>query len=84
MRSTSTCCGTSEQRSAGGNDESEDANNVIPKRLRRKMRHNKLHDKYRRLLTQPGLTAEQIEEMRKRVILLARTICEHVWGKKLY
>ena len=57
---------------------------MIPKHLRRKARHNKLHDKYRELLKQPGLTAEQIEEMRKHVILLAQTICEHVWGKKVY
>ena len=57
---------------------------MISKHLRRKARHSKLYDNYRKLLRQPGLTAEQIEEMRKHVILLAHTVCEHVWGKKLY
>ena len=57
---------------------------MIPKHLYRKTRHSKLHDKYRELLKQPGLTAGQIEDMRKNVILLAQTICEHVWGKKVY
>ena len=57
---------------------------MISKHLRRKAPHSKLDDKYRELLKQPGLTAEQIEEMRKHIMLLAQTICEHVWGKKLY
>ena len=57
---------------------------MIPKRRRRKTRQSKIHEKYRQLLKRPGLTAEQIEEMRKHVILLAQTICEHVWGKKFY
>ena len=57
---------------------------MISKHLRRKTRHSKLHDKYRELLKQPGLTAEQIEDMRKHMILLAQTICERVWGKKIY
>ena len=53
-------------------------------RARHKAHRNRLHDKYGRLLKERGLTAEQIEAMRKHVILLARTICEHVWGKKFY
>jgi hypothetical protein len=57
---------------------------MISKRLHRKTRNSKLHDKYRELLKQPGLTAEQIEEMRKHLILLAQTIREHVWDKKVY
>ena len=57
---------------------------MTSKHLHRKTRHNKLHDKYRDLLKQPGLTAGKIEDMRKNVILLAQTICEHVWGKKMY
>jgi hypothetical protein len=44
----------------------------------------KIHGKYRRLLRQPGLTAGKIEQMRKHVILLAQTICEHVWRRRFY
>ena len=55
-----------------------------PQHRHSKTRHDKLHDKYRELLKQPGLTAEQIDAMRKHMILLAQTICEHVWGKKVY
>ncbi len=43
-----------------------------------------IHVQYRRLLNQPKLTAPEIEAMRRRVILLAQTICEHVWRKKVY
>jgi hypothetical protein len=56
---------------------------MIPKHVRRKTRHNKIHDEYRGLLRQPGLTVAQIEEMRQHMILLAQTICEHVWGKRV-
>ncbi|MEN6520073.1 MAG: hypothetical protein ABFD46_02845 [Armatimonadota bacterium] len=40
--------------------------------------------KYRQILGMPNLTDSEIEEFRKPVILLAETICEHVWGKKFY
>lgn len=53
-------------------------------RPRRLAQQAKIHEKYRRLLRRPGLTVEQVEEMRKHVIRLAQTICEHVWGKTVY
>ena len=43
-----------------------------------------IYDKYRRILNRPELTKKEIDEMRKNLGLLARTICEHVWGKKFY
>ncbi len=51
---------------------------------RRKRKPAGIHRLYRRLLRRPSLTAAEIEAMRKHVILLARTICEHVWGKRFY
>jgi hypothetical protein len=57
---------------------------AVYKRGGRKARQSKIHEKYQQLLKQPGLTVEEIEGMRKHIILLARTICEHVWGKKFY
>lgn len=41
-------------------------------------------DQYRELLQMPELTDSQIDEIRKPMILLAQTICEHVWGQKFY
>ena len=43
-----------------------------------------VYDEYRRILKTPDLTNKEIDEMRKHLNLLARTICEHVWGKKFY
>jgi len=43
-----------------------------------------IYDKYRRILNRPELTNKEIDEMRNNLSLLARTICEHVWGKKFY
>ena len=43
-----------------------------------------IRDQYRELLKLPELTDSEIEEIRKPMILLAQTICEHVWGKKFY
>jgi hypothetical protein len=57
---------------------------MTAKHPRRRTHRSKVHGKYRRILTRPNLTVEQIEEMRKHIILLAQTICEHVWGKKFY
>lgn len=47
-------------------------------------RRENIHDAYRRILEMPQLTDKEIDEMRKHVVLLAQTICEHVWGKKFY
>ena len=47
-------------------------------------RRDTIHERYRRLLRRPALRAEHIESMRKHLIRLAQTICEHVWGKKFY
>lgn len=50
----------------------------------RRPRKEDIYDKYRRLLKRPNLTKAEIDDMRKHVILLAQTICEHVWGKDFY
>ena len=47
-------------------------------------RRDTIHKKYRRLLRRPALSVEHIQSIRKHIILLAQTICEHVWGKKFY
>jgi hypothetical protein len=52
----------------------------MPKRKKRL----DIYDKYRRILKMPNLTNKEIDEMRKSLIFLAQTICEHVWGKKFY
>ena len=39
---------------------------------------------YRRVLQAPGLSDQQIEDMRKHVVQLAQTLCEHVWSKPFY
>jgi len=43
-----------------------------------------IYQRYRRILEIPDLPAKEIEEMRKHLGLLAQTVCEHLWGKKLY
>lgn len=43
-----------------------------------------LYNKYREILDMPNLTDKQINQMRKHLGLLARTICEHVWKKAFY
>lgn len=43
-----------------------------------------IYDKYRGILERPHLTDKKIDEIRKHIGLLAQTICEHVWGEKLY
>lgn len=37
-----------------------------------------IYDRYRHILAMPRLTKQEIDEMRKHVGLVARTICEHV------
>jgi hypothetical protein len=41
-------------------------------------------EQYRRLLKRPHLTGRDIVAMRRGMIRLAQTICEHVWGKKFF
>jgi hypothetical protein len=53
-------------------------------RAKTKKKKDSVYDKYRRILDMPNLTKREIDEMRKSMTLLARTICEHVWGKKFY
>ena len=43
-----------------------------------------IRDFYRQVLHMPGLTDKEINHMRQNVIRLARAICEHVWGKKVF
>ncbi len=42
------------------------------------------YEKYRQVLERPDLTKEEIDQMRMYMKTLAMTICEHVWGKKVY
>lgn len=39
---------------------------------------------YRRILKMPQLRDQDIDEMRRCIAALARTICEHVWKRKFY
>ena len=40
--------------------------------------------RYREILEMQDLSSTEIDVMRKNVGLLAQTICEHVWCKKVY
>jgi len=51
---------------------------------RKKGKRGTIHDEYRQILKRPDLTEKEIDNMRNYLKLLARTICEHVWGKKFY
>jgi len=55
----------------------------MPKRASKRKRR-RVYEVYRKILKMPRLSDKEIEEMRKGLILLAQTICEHVWGKKFY
>jgi len=46
--------------------------------------NNNIYNQYREILEMPQLTDEEIEQMRPHILLLAQTICEHVWGKDFY
>jgi hypothetical protein len=50
----------------------------------KKKKRGAIYDKYRQILDRPDLTEKEIDNMRNHLKLLARTICEHVWGKKFY
>jgi hypothetical protein len=52
----------------------------MPKRKRRP----DIYEKYHRILKMRRLSRKSIDEMRRNLCLVAQTICEHVWGKKLY
>jgi hypothetical protein len=54
------------------------------KRHKTKRRKRDIYDKYRGILEISDLTEKQIDEVRKHLALLARTVCEHVWGRKFY
>jgi hypothetical protein len=41
-------------------------------------------EQYLRILGRPTLSDQVVDEMRRHVIRLAQTICEHVWGKRFY
>ena len=43
-----------------------------------------IYDEYREAFEKSEFTDSEIEELRKPIILLAQTICEHVWGEKFY
>lgn len=43
-----------------------------------------MRDVYRKVLRMAHLSDQEIDEMRRYVIQLARTLCEHVWGKRFY
>lgn len=50
------------------------------KKKRTKATHN-VYKQYRQALGMPNLTVKQVDEIRRHLILLAQTICEHVWGR---
>ena len=54
------------------------------KKAKTKRGETNIYEKYRQILDMPDLTDKQIDQMRKHIGLLARTICEHVWKKKFY
>jgi len=41
-------------------------------------------EKYRQILKMPNLSGKKIDEIRKNLRLICQSICEHIWGKKLY
>lgn len=43
-----------------------------------------IRDRYRELLGRSEMTEREIDQMRANVVRIARTICEHVWGKSFY
>lgn len=53
-------------------------------KIRKKRNQPDIYDQYRRILAAPDLAKREIDEMRRHLGLLARTICEHVWKKKIY
>jgi len=53
-------------------------------RGRHKKKKRDIYERYRRILKMPDLSSKEIDEMREHLGLLARTICEHAWGKKFY
>jgi hypothetical protein len=55
----------------------------MKKRRKNKLRRD-IDQEYRAILAMPNLTQKEIDEMRKHLHLLAQSICEHVWGKKVY
>ena len=57
---------------------------MTSKKDKTKKAKTSIYDKYREILNMPDLTDKQIDQMRKYLGLLARTICEHVWKKKFY
>jgi hypothetical protein len=50
----------------------------------RQKKKRDIRDQYREILQMPDLTDSEIDEIRKPMILLAQTICEHVWGQRFY
>lgn len=43
-----------------------------------------IYNEYRKTLEKPDLTKNEIDVMRYNLKLVATTICEHVWKKKLH
>ena len=51
---------------------------------KKRQRKADIYAEYRQVLGKPKLRKQDIDKMREHLILLAQTICEHVWGKKFY
>ena len=49
-----------------------------------KRRKVNIYEKYRQILKMPDLTKKELDKMRKNLSFIARTICEHIWGKMFY
>jgi len=57
---------------------------MTSKKGKTKRAKTSFYDSYRQILDVPDLTDKEIDQMRRHLSLLARTICEHVWNKKFY
>ena len=57
---------------------------MTSKKAKAKKGKTDIYSKYRQILDVPDLTEKQIDQMRRHLGILARTICEHVWRKKFY
>ncbi|HUU50575.1 MAG TPA: hypothetical protein VMW81_06430, partial [Nitrospinota bacterium] len=54
------------------------------KGMPKRKNQSNIYTKYRCILKMPDLSNKEIDEMRKNLVLLAQTICEHVWMKRFY
>jgi len=56
----------------------------VSKTPRRSGDKTNAYELYRRVLKMPHLADAEIDTMRRHMVLLAQTICEHVWGRRFF